>query len=601
MCGFVGIVSKNHINNKVLEESNENIICRGPDETNKIFENSNTLFSNKTNLLFSLIFNRLSIVDLTNNASQPMISKEFETLILFNGEIFNHIELRKDLESKGIVFNSDHSDTETALIGLSYYGVDFVNKFIGQFSIFFYDSRNNTGYLLRDRLGQKPLYYNISKDGVKFSSNFLSLYKNLTIKTINQKSINSYIELGVIPSPETIVNEIKKVKPGAIVEIDFNDELIKYYEKIYWEPENYVGNNRFSKEQFFDLFTDSVHKRLNSDVPIANFLSGGIDSTSIIKNLSDAQINVNSFSMGYKDDLYDESKWFEQVAGKYKTNQETEIIDIDNLDIEIDQAIDAFDEPYYDPSIVPSYLLSKSISKYYKVAISGDGGDELLGGYKRISEVMNKKRNKYSFLSYFYNIYPSFLGTGNFFLGKSREIPAAYSSYFEDKKLLRLMKVKNNSEYIKSLIPPDVDDYKQMMITEYKFYLPEMMMLKIDRTSMINSLEVRSPFVDHRLVEYMLSSSPANINFSVPKNILKEYLSEDFNLDFLNRKKMGFVFNVESWVYKNKKLLNHTLSSSDFIKNSNPNILNLLSINKSRINGQRIWKLYVLQKYLDKL
>tara|TARA_Y100000992_G_scaffold300098_1_gene268056 strand:- start:14 stop:1819 length:1806 start_codon:yes stop_codon:yes gene_type:complete len=601
VCGFIGIVSKNDINNKVLEESNENIICRGPDETKKIFENSNTLFSNKTNLLFSLIFNRLSIVDLTENASQPMISKEFETLILFNGEIFNHIELRKDLERKGIAFNSDHSDTETALLGLSYYGVDYVNKFIGQFSIFFYNSRNNMGYLLRDRLGQKPLYYNISKDGVKFSSNFLSLYKNLSIKSINENSINSYIELGVIPSPETIVNEIKKVKPGAIIEIDFNNESVKHNEKIYWKPENFINNTRFSKEKFFHLFTDSVHKRLNSDVPIANFLSGGIDSTSIIKNLSDAEIDINSFSMGYNDGLYDESEWFEQVAEKYKTNQETKIIDIDNLDVEIDQAIDAFDEPYYDPSIVPSYLLSKAISQHYKVAISGDGGDELLGGYKRVSEVMNNKRNNYSFLPFFYNIYPSFLGTGNFFLSKSQETLTAYSSYFEDKKLLKLMKVKNNSGYIKSLIPPDIDDYKQMMIIEYKFYLPEMMMLKIDRTSMINSLEVRSPFVDHRLVEYMLGSSPANINFSAPKNILKEYLSEDFNLDFLNRKKMGFVFNVEGWIYNNNKLIENTLSSSDFIKNSNPNILNLLSINKSRINGQRIWKLYVLQKFLDKL
>ena len=214
---------------------------------------------------------------------------------------------------------------------------------------------------------------------------------------------------------------------------------------------------------------------------------------------------------------------------------------------------------------------------------------------------MNNKRNNYSFLPFFYNIYPSFLGTGNFFLSKSRETMTSYSSYFEDKKLLKLMQVKNNSGYIKSLIPPDIDDYKQMMITEYKFYLPEMMMLKIDRTSMINSLEVRSPFVDHRLVEYMLGSSPANINFSVPKNILKEYLSEDFNLDFLNRKKMGFVFNVEGWIYNNNKLIENTFSSSDFIKNSNPNILNLLSINKSRINGQRIWKLYVLQKFLDKL
>jgi asparagine synthase (glutamine-hydrolysing) len=600
VCGFIGKISRDNINHELLIDSNKNIICRGPDETKTLIENTNYLFHEKTDLNLSLIFNRLSIIDLTEKASQPMVSKDFQSLILFNGEIYNHQKLRTELELEGIKFNSNHSDTEVALLGISHEGINFINKLEGQFSIFFYSNKMNKAYLVRDRLGQKPMYYNTTKQGLIFSSNLLSLAKNVEKKTISTESLNLYLQLGAIPSPRTIFDKIYKVEPGEILEYDFQSHNFIAKSVKYWNIEEHLDNKRFSKDIFFDLFTDSITKRLNSDVPIANFLSGGIDSTAIVKNLNDNGHKINTFSVSYDGDAYDESLWFDQVANKYSTNQEIRSIDISNLTTEVDDALNAFDEPYADPSVVPSFLLSKLISEKFKVAISGDGGDELLAGYRRINETMSRNKNL-SFLSTIFSVYPSFLGTGNNFLKHSKNTTKAYSSYFEDNKLLNLMGVENKNSYIDSIMPNISNDYKRIMISEYKFFLSEMMMMKIDRTSMANSLEVRSPFVDHKLVEYMLSVDSSKINFNNSKQILKDYLQEDFDSDFTNRKKMGFVFDVQRWVYNNKELISETINNSKYIKEHNKNLIFTLSINKSRINAQRIWKIFVLAKYLERI
>ena len=597
VCGFIGKISKDNIDHELLIDSNKNIICRGPDETKTLITNTNNLFQEKTDINFALIFNRLSIIDLSQKASQPMVSKDFQSLILFNGEIYNHQKLRTELESEGVVFNSD---TEVALLGISHKGINFINKFEGQFSIFFYSNRINKAYLIRDRLGQKPLYYNTSEKGLLFSSNLLSLAKNVEKKTISSESLNLYLQLGAIPSPGTIFDTIYKVQPGEILEYDLQSHTFEAKSKKYWSIEEYLDNKRFSKDVFFELFTESITKRLNSDVPIANFLSGGIDSTAIVKNLHDNGQKINTFSVSYDGDAYDESFWFSQVANKYSTKQEIQSIDISNLSSEVDDALNAFDEPYADPSVIPSFLLSKLISKKFKVAISGDGGDELLGGYRRINQTMSRNKNL-SFISSMYSIYPSFLGTGNNFLKYSKSTNKAYSSYFEDNKLINLMGVENMNSYIDSIMPNISNDYKKIMISEYKFFLSEMMMMKIDRTSMANSLEVRSPFVDHKLVEYMLGVDSSKIDFKNSKQILKEYLKEDFNSDFTNRKKMGFVFDVERWVYDNKDMISKTINNSDHLKDFKKNVVFYLSLNKSRINAQRIWKIFVLAKYLDRI
>lgn len=592
MCGFTGAISLNAIDNKAIQKANEIIDCRGPDakcNVEKKLRNFNINFW----------FNRLSILDLSNEANQPMYSKEFKTMIMFNGEIFNHVELRKELSEKGLNFYTSHSDTETILVGLSYFGIEFVNKLRGQFSIVFLDEKNSKLYFIRDRLGQKPLYYYFDNENLYFGSSLLSVLKILKNYDIDENQLFNYLNYGIISSPNTIFKNIYKLKPSEIVKIDFQNDNFITTKSNYWNIENFIDNKPFNVEDFHNLFSEAVNLRISADVPVANFLSGGLDSTSIVKKLVDSGRDVNSFSVYFQDKKYDESIFINQVVNKYNLNHNFTTIS-EKIDIkDIEQALNSMDEPYSDPSVLPSFIISNQIGKHFKVAISGDGGDELLGGYERTMQSFNRSNLFSNLISKTYNFYPPYLGTGNRFLSKSNNLEIKYRSFLEDKKLLNLLKV-NSSEYsfANGLNYEDDNYYKKLLVADYKYFLPEMMMYKIDRTSMANSLEVRSPFVDHKLIEYVISADNSYFNPRNSKEILKTYLSNDFSNQFLYRKKQGFVFNVENWVFDNLNLINENISNGYVLNNLNKNILNLLSINKSRINGQRIWKIFVLENYL---
>jgi Asparagine synthase (glutamine-hydrolyzing) len=283
------------------------------------------------------------------------------------------------------------------------------------------------------------------------------------------------------------------------------------------------------KKKFFNIFFDSVRIRLESDVPIASFASGGLDSTAIIKALYDmGNKEINTFSITNYEQKYDESKWSNAVAEKYKTNHTQHQLASSISDEDIFKSIDIFDDPYSDPSTVPSYILSKGISSSYKVAISGDGGDELLGGYERLNKTLLKKNALKSSFENLYNLYPAPLGTGNEFLNKSNNIEVAYPSFFEDLKLLGLLDIKPENRFSQEYMHNSDNPYKDLLISDYKFYLYEMMTHKIDRTSMANSLEVRSPFLDHRLIEYIIGSENSYYENSNPKKKKKDYLIKDF-------------------------------------------------------------------------
>ena len=600
MCGFIGKVSLNEINSQEVLNCNNLIECRGPDQKKQLTANAKDDFNTNVDFNLAVVFNRLSIIDLSELASQPMFSKQFNSLILFNGEIFNHQQLRLELEDKDIKFFTDHSDTEVLLNGISFYGLDFLNKVIGQFAIVFFDFNKNNIYLIRDRLGQKPIFYKSDQNNLSFSSNLKSLISLNKGYTIDETSLFTYLDLGVVPSPKTIIKDIYKVKPGEAIKFKIqNDKFIKE-DFNYWNIEDFVGEEKFDSKKFFELFNDSVNSRLISDVPVANFLSGGIDSTSLIKCLNDNGKNVNTFSVSYDDNRYDESIWSSQVADRYKTNHSTEKIYIHEINESLEDSIDIFDEPYSDPSTLPSFILSKLISKNYKVALSGDGGDELLGGYLRTKLTLNNKNFKFNLSEKTFNLYPSIFGSGSKILSKSENIETRYRSFFHDKKLLNLLKINHQNQEFDSVFKKNISDYKKLMLFEYKLYLSEMMMLKVDRTSMANSLEVRSPFVDHRLIEYILSTSPTYYQSNNTKAILKNYLSDDFNREFINRKKMGFVFNLEKWTYSNIGIIKNEFQKlNDF--DISVSSLNKLSKVKSRINAQRIWKLYFLEKYLKSL
>ena len=594
MCGFIGKISKSGIDNTQLEKANNNLICRGPDSTQRF----STL---ENNLNFSLIFNRLKIVDLSDKANQPMHLEDQTASIVFNGEIYNHKQLRKELESSGVKFTTNNSDTEVLLKGFKFFGKDFISKIRGQFAFCYIDYNLQTATLVSDRLNQKPLYYSIDDSSLIFSSNLRSLVALTKSFNLNDDYIIEYLLYGITSSPATIFEKIKKLEPAQIIEISLNGKSFNSKSNNYWNPENFVDTKQFNQDEFFDKFNDSVEIRAKADVSVAYFLSGGIDSTSIIKNRHDKGEEVNSFSVIFDEKKYTEEKWSREVAKKYSTNH-MEINASSNLStINIEAALNSLDEPYSDPSVFPSYLIADQISDYYKVAISGDGGDELLGGYKRSSITLNKKNVFSQLSSYGYKIYPPFLGTGNFFLSKSKNINTAYQSFFKDEKLLKLLKLSDKN--IKKIINLDknIDPYKAMLLQDYKYYLPEMMMYKVDRTSMANSLEIRSPFVDHHLVEYVLSTSLHENNLNINKNLLKNYLLPDFSEDFVNREKKGFVFDVENWVYNNLDYITEFLNEGIYFTKLPKNTLRQLSFYKTRINANRIWRLFVLEYYFSRL
>jgi asparagine synthase (glutamine-hydrolysing) len=600
MCGFIGCISKEPISYSAYHKANEHIVCRGPDK-NIFYNNENKTLNNNLNKYFHFEFNRLSILDLSNDADQPMHSEISNNLLMFNGEIYNHRDLRKELESVGVIFNTNHSDTEVILNGISKYGLSFIEKLNGQFAIFFLDNKLNKAYLIRDRLGQKPLYYTLSSNKLLFSSNFLSISNILQRSDVDINALSNYLNIGVIPGKETILRNVFEVLPAQILEFNLEDlKLIKT--SSYWDLEKISGNEILEEDEFYSLFCDSVKIRQDADVPVAYFLSGGIDSTSILQSASETSNEIiNTFSVIHENNKYDESYWSNMASEKFKTNHNIQKMNED-IGIEIiNEALNSIDQPYFDPSVVPSFILSKMISSHYKVGISGDGGDELLGGYERIiqSHSINKRTNLAKTL---YKIYPSFLGTGNKILKYSKNIPEAYWSFHEDLKLMKLLKINPDLSYRTKFMNPDKDTtLKDLMISDYKFFLSQMMLFKVDRTSMANSLEVRSPFLDHRLIEYVFNTNLNFINHNEPKKIMKDYLSKNFDNSFLNRKKQGFVFSVENWVYSNMNYLENELKSSIVTSEYNKNILSTLSLNKTRINGIRIWKLFVLSQFMKRL
>jgi asparagine synthase (glutamine-hydrolysing) len=273
----------------------------------------------------------------------------------------------------------------------------------------------------------------------------------------------------------------------------------------------------------------------------------------------------------------------------------SEFVDIADIDKLVMESTKIFDEPYSDPSTLPSYLISKLISEKYKVAISGDGGDELLGGYLRTAKVL--KNSKIPFATQIYNLYPSIFGSGNRILQKSSDDLVAYSSFFQDKKLINLLGFDSSNIEFSQLFSTKYSPYKNFQLIEYKLYLTEMMMLKVDRTSMANSLEVRSPFVDHKLVEYILSTQTSYYDYKNPKSLLKTYIKDDFSDDFLGRRKMGFVFDVEGYIYKNYDKLFNELPEVENLGINKINIGKLRTV-KSRINANRLWKILFLENYL---
>ena len=593
MCGFTGCFSFQNISSQDIDEGNKLAVCRGPDNQKNI--------SGSEGINFDLWFNRLSIIDLNDNANQPMVSSSLNSLIMFNGEIYNSNKLRQKKELKNYDFKTSHSDTETLLAGLEISGIEFINNLEGQFSFIYWNKKEKKIFFVKDRLSQKPLYFNLNENTITFASNLKSILKILKNNHVNDNYIKQYIAYGVVFSPNTIFDNIHKVEPGHYLEIDYIDNIFKSTVNKYWQPFDFIENKKFSQEEFLDIFSESVEKRLVSDVPIASFLSGGLDSTSIVKKISELGHRINTFSVVVDKSEINEESYIKEVVSKYNTNHSQIKVESSISSKNVFEALDCLDEPYGDPSIVPSFLLSKLISQDFKVAISGDGGDELLGGYSRMKNHLVKRSKLKNLYSKLYKTYPPLFGTGTRLKSFSNDFLEAHKSYIEDEKLVGLLfDTQINSQSGINFIE-DKSLYKSVLINEYKYYLSEQMMFKVDRASMANSLEVRSPLVDNKLVEYILNTSHNYISKESQKLPLVDYLKEDFDSSFLNRPKQGFVFDYHTWVFENFNLISDIIDNSELNKYFHTNKIYMLNKFKTRINALRLWRIFVLANYLNSI
>ena len=553
----------------------------------------------------SLAHNRLAIIDLSSNANQPFKYKHL--YIVFNGEIYNFIELKKDLQLKGYNFNSS-SDTEVVLAMYMQYGEKCVELFNGMFSFVIYDKLNRKLFFARDRFGQKPLYYSIVNKSIQFASQ-LKQIKIINDSNLNINAVNSYFKYKYIPEPLSIYNEIKKIPAASYGTYDLNS--FKFEIKKYWdftEKRSLNLDYEETKSKLSSLLESSVRYRMISDVPIGVFLSGGVDSSIITAySQKNSPTPINTFCVKFLENKYDESVYAEKIAKYLGTNHTTIECQLNEI-IELIKTFSfSFDEPFADPSSLPTLLLSKVTRKHVTVALSGDGGDESFLGYNRYDSLMKyswfykiplKLR---SFLSRFINIYgikklellSSIIKEKNQEAFYHRLVQVIDQSYFNGKSSDILFDhnnyLINNEDLLSKISKFDI-----------KTYLADDINVKVDRASMRFSLESRSPFLDYRVVEF---ASKMNINFIYKKNI-KKYILKDILSDFIpnnlyDRPKSGFTIPLNNWFRNELKewAMDH-LSTNDLklipnldVKKTEKMISNHMKgvLNKSN----EIWKILV--------
>ena len=566
MCGISGIINLNKapVSEKILSDINFSQIHRGPDEGDlKIFNN------------VGLAHRRLSIIDL-ERGKQPMSNKNGNIWLTFNGEIYNHIVLRNKLLKCGHLFRTN-SDTETILHLYEEYGRDCVKHLEGMFAFAIYDRNKQIIFIARDRLGQKPLHYYNSNGIFVFSSELQALVKHSDIdKTINNQAIHDYLTLQYIPSPHTIYKNIFKLPPASFLEFYIQKrefKIVKYWQCNYNNKTSLSYND--AKHELRFLLEKAVSKRLMSDVPIGAFLSGGVDSTIIAGLMSKlTKEPVKTFTIGFNETKYDERKYAKTASKKFKTEHHEKVIDPSDFSI-VTKLARHFGEPFSDASMLPTYLLSKFARRKVMVALSGDGADELFGGYYRYMVY------KYTGLA---DIIPQTIKncthkTIDFFLppkteertaiGKIRRLAQIIASKKEERYLGIIdrcgesLKTRLYGSRMDRFAPDFTQCYLQslytsataqnsveaIMETDLHSYLPGDILTKIDIASMANSLELRNPFMDHEVVSFA-ASLPLKYKqgFKSRKKILLDSCSDIIPKELLHRPKMGFGVPIARWL-----------------------------------------------------
>lgn len=611
MCGITGFYSIKHNEFASKDELKAMTDCighRGPDAQGHYY-----------NDYVGLGHRRLSILDLSTDANQPMESHSMRYICVFNGEIYNFMDIAAELN----IELKTSCDTEVVVEAFAEWGITFINKLNGIFSICIYDKQERVMYLFRDRLGIKPLFYYWDGENFAFSSEIKSLLKIKKIRDnrqLNNIAISEFLNLGFIPEPDTIYSGIKKFpsgEVGIISEKGFRTET-------FWDVEGIIRRNTINdyeeaKQRIRETIESSVKMQLISDVPYGTFLSGGIDS-SLVTAVAAKVCNgkLNTFSIGFADRVHDESEYAQKVAEYLGTEHHKYIVTEDDAKELIGDMLDFYDEPFADSSAIPTMMVSRLAKKDVSMVLSGDGGDELFHGYgayiwaKRMHSLEPIKQMIGDLLS----VSPSDRYKRASYIFKYKNKEHLKSHIFSQEQYLfselELAKLLNGNIFVDTGVEQDYSNYVRKLtpeeaqaIFDIRYYLKDDLLVKVDRASMKYSLEVRVPLLDHRLVELALNINPKfKISNGVQKFILKDILYSYVPKEFFDRKKSGFSIPLERWLHTDLSYLVNDYLNEDIVRRYNlVNYSEVQKLVKKFRAGHgflynRIWALIVLHKFM---
>ncbi|NSW44365.1 MAG: asparagine synthase (glutamine-hydrolyzing) [Bacteroidales bacterium] len=590
MCGIVGIADfqnsiadyQNNIQSAIKELSK-----RGPDYQSYIIDNN-----------VALGHARLAIIDTSAKANQPFSDLSGNFTIVFNGEIYNFRELRQQLQKHGFVFRTE-SDTEVVLYAFIHWGIACLQYLNGDFAFAIYDKSKNELTIARDRFGIKPLVYYYHQGQFIFSSEIKGILPFLKQSlSISSDALELYLRLNYIPSPYTIYNEIKKLEPAHYLIFSSKGISKQHYYSIPFEENDKVYNEQTIFKKFKQLFTDAVQRRLIADVPLGTFLSGGIDSSIITAIAKQYKPNLETFTILFQENSFlDESKDAEKVAHYLGTNHHTIPVSHKMLLDNIYDLLEYIDEPFADSSAIAVSALARYTRQHIVVALSGDGADELYGGYNKHKAhqwvIQNYRYRKIiDLLDYLLKVFPS--SRKNFFSNKIRQIhklneglklSAEYrywhwASFMTEPQIKKLLNHIHYSpeHWIKTLLPTPAYTLNDILYNDMHLVLPNDMLFKTDSMSMMHSLEARVPMLDHETVNFVVSlPSHYKIRNGSQKYILKQVFGNLLPKETLLKPKHGFEVPMQQWLQNDLNfLISQYLSKEALTKH---NLFNINSVN----------------------
>ena len=617
MCGIAGYVLKNgEARENVVDAMCKSIVHRGPDDQGIYMDGP-----------CGIGMRRLSIIDLSTG-HQPIPNEDHSLWIVFNGEIYQYRELRETLAKQGHQFRTA-SDTEVILHLFEQEGVAGINKLRGMFAFAIWNSKTRKLLVVRDRFGKKPLYYADTNEGFYFGSELKCLRTAGVTLELNNEAIRQYFQFSYIPDPLSPYKSIRKLAPGSWLMYDANNGSVEqgsYWKLPYPVETDTTGTTEAQwRSKIRETFDESVRIRMIADVPLGAFLSGGIDSTSVVASMaSNTKDAVKTFSIGFEESEFNELPWAKQVAQQYHTEHHEILVKPNSIEL-INKLVGSFDEPFGDASAIPTYLVSEFAARHVKVALTGDGGDELFAGYesfflidryRKLDKIpqwmrgaMSKMADQLSYSAYGKN----FLRMASRATPLERYFELNYTPFYLRQQLLTPQWMEPadagyiNRTFANCLAPNGADILTHALYFEATAKLTGDMLVKVDRMSMANSLEVRCPMLDHELAELAARIPPSlKMRNGKGKAILVDAVGDRLPPDLLTRPKKGFGMPLSLWFRGSLKefLWDHMTNSTLVDRGiaSGPFIRQLLEEHDSgrRDNNHWLWTLLMLELWFRK-